>query len=218
MIEHDGSAQGTARRRRMIVGITGATGTVIGIGLLRALAELDVETHLILSRWGKATMAMETAYHVRDVTALADHVYESDDMAAAISSGSFRVDAMIVAPCSMKTLAAIRAGFGGDLMSRAADVTLKERRPLVLVARETPLSSIHLENMLALSRAGVTIMPPVPAFYTRPATVQDIVDNTVARVLDQVGLHLPDTPRWVGPPELSTTMPHLAERETHGSH
>jgi 4-hydroxy-3-polyprenylbenzoate decarboxylase len=188
--------------RRLVVAITGATGAAIGIAVLKALASLEVETHLVLSRWARTTIAMETDHRIADVTALADHVHGIDDQAASISSGSFPVDGMIIAPCSMKTLAAIRTGFGDNLISRAADVTLKERRRLVLAVRETPLSPIHLENMLALSRIGATIMPPVPAFYTRPATVADIVEHTAARILDQFGLAVPDIPRWAGPPDL----------------
>jgi 4-hydroxy-3-polyprenylbenzoate decarboxylase len=195
----------TQQHRRLVVAITGATGAAIGIAVLRALASLDVETHLIVSRWGRATIAMETGDKVANVTALADHFHEIDDQAAAISSGSFPVDGMIIAPCSMKTLAAIRVGFDDNLITRAADVTLKERRRLVLSIRETPLSSIHLENMLALSQAGAVIMPPMPAFYTRPGTVADIVNHQAARILDQFGLTLPEIPRWVGPPTLIGT-------------
>jgi 4-hydroxy-3-polyprenylbenzoate decarboxylase len=184
---------------KLIVGMTGATGAVLGIRCLQALRSLRVETHLVLSQWARATIEMETGYSVRDVRALADHVYGVRDQAAAISSGSFRTDGMLVVPCSMKTLAAIRAGYGESLIARAADVTLKEHKPLVLVPRETPLSEIHLENMLALARMGVVMAPPVPAFYHRPASVEDIVDHTAARILDQLGLELPGTSRWRGP-------------------
>jgi 4-hydroxy-3-polyprenylbenzoate decarboxylase len=184
---------------KLIVGMTGATGAVLGIRCLQALRSLQVETHLVLSQWARATIEMETGYSVRDVHALADHVYGVRDQAAPISSGSFRTDGMLIVPCSMKTLAAVRAGYGESLIARAADVTLKERKPLVLVPRETPLSVIHLENMLALARMGVVMAPPVPAFYHRPASVADIVDHTVARVLDQLGLELPGVSRWPGP-------------------
>lgn len=183
---------------RLVVAITGATGSVIGVRILAALRELGVETHLVLSRWGRATLALETDLSVAQVAAMADHSYGPDDQAALISSGSFRTDGMIIAPCSMKTLAAIRTGYGEGLVPRAADVTLKERRRLVLVPRELPLSEIHLDNMLALARMGVVMAPPVPAFYTRPATVDDIVDHLCARVLDQFGLDLPGAPRWAG--------------------
>lgn len=134
------------------------------------------------------TIETETRYSAREAHALADHVYGVRDQAAAISSGSFRTDGMVVIPCSMKTLAAIRTGYGEGLIARAADVTIKERKPLVLVPREMPLSMIHLENMLALARMVVVVAPPVPAFYQRPATIDDITDHIVARVLDQFGL------------------------------
>jgi 4-hydroxy-3-polyprenylbenzoate decarboxylase len=176
--------------------MTGASGAVLGIRLLDALRSLPVETHLVLSQWARATIETETGYSVRQVRALADHVYGVRDQAAAISSGSFRTDGMVVIPCSMKTLAAIRSGYGEGLIARAADVTIKEHKPLVLVPREMPLSVIHLENMLALARMGVVMAPPVPAFYQRPASVDDIVDHIVARVLDQFGLELPGTSRW----------------------
>lgn len=185
-------------RARIVVGMTGATGVVIGIELLRALRQLNVETHLIMSRWARATLATETDLTVSDVRALADHVHGPDDQAATISSGTFRTDGMVVVPCSMKTLAAIRSGYGDGLIARAADVTLKERRRLVLVPRETPLNEIHLENMLVLARMGVVILPPVPAFYLRPQSVSDIVAILVSRVLDQFGWELPGTVRWKG--------------------
>ncbi|MEV7323086.1 non-oxidative hydroxyarylic acid decarboxylases subunit B [Streptomyces sp. NPDC093970] len=184
---------------RLVVGMTGATGAVFGVRLLEQLAELpSVETHLVLSRWARATIELETGRTVREVAALADEVYAPEDQAARVSSGSFRTDGMVVAPCSMKTLAGIRAGYAEGLVGRAADVVLKERGRLVLVARETPLSDIHLENMLALSRMGVTIMPPVPAFYHHPRTVDDIVDHITTRVLDQFGLPSPAAERWAG--------------------
>jgi flavin prenyltransferase len=192
---------------KLIVGMTGATGAVLGIRCLQALRSLQVETHLVLSQWARATIELETDYSVRDVRALADRVYGVRDQAAAISSGSFRTDGMLIVPCSMKTLAAIRAGYGESLIARAADVTIKERKPLVLVPRETPLSEIHLENMLALARMGVIMAPPVPAFYHRPASVADIVDHTVARVLDQLGLELPVTSRWQGPERIAAPPP-----------
>jgi len=190
---------------RLVVGMTGATGAIIGIRLLEALRTLDVETHLVLSQWARATIEMESDCSVRDVRALATRTYGPKDQAAAISSGSFRTDGMIVVPCSMKTVAAIRMGYGEGLIGRAADVTLKERRRLVLVPRETPLSEIHLDNMLALSRMGASIVPPMPAFYHRPGSVDEIVDHTVARLLDQFGLELPDTRRWEGPPPRKNT-------------
>nr|WP_083466796.1 UbiX family flavin prenyltransferase [Kibdelosporangium sp. MJ126-NF4] len=181
---------------RLVVAITGATGSIIGIRILAALRDLDVETHLVLSRWGRATLELETGLSAADVYALADHVHGHGDHSAAIASGSFRTDGMIIAPCSMKTLGAIRAGYGDGLIPRAADVTLKERRKLVLVPRELPLSEIHLENMLALAKMGVIMAAPVPAFYTKPETIDDIVTHISARILDQFNLTMPEAKRW----------------------
>jgi 4-hydroxy-3-polyprenylbenzoate decarboxylase len=183
---------------RIVVAMTGATGAVLGIRMLEALRELDVETHLVVSRWARATVTQETSYSIREVTALASTAYSPNDQGAAISSGSFPMDGMIVAPCSMKTLAGIRTGYGDGLIGRAADVTLKERRRLVLVARETPLSAVHLKNMLDLTRMGAVILPPMPAFYNRPTSVAEIVDHIVGRALDQFGLSLPSVRRWAG--------------------
>jgi 4-hydroxy-3-polyprenylbenzoate decarboxylase len=184
---------------KVIVGMTGATGALIGVRLLEALRDLpDVETHLVMTRWAKVTLELETSYTAAQVVALADVVYGPGDQGAPISSGSFLTDAMIVVPCSMKTLAGIRAGYADGLVGRAADVILKERRRLVLVPRETPLSEIHLENMLGLARMGVSIVPPMPAFYNKPKSVDDIVDHLVVRVLDQVGLPASDAGRWNG--------------------
>ncbi|HEX4222811.1 MAG TPA: UbiX family flavin prenyltransferase [Pseudonocardiaceae bacterium] len=195
---------------RLVVGITGATGTIIGVRILAVLRALDVETHLVLSRWGRATLELETGLTANDVHELADHVHGPGDQAAAISSGSFRTDGMIIAPCSMKTLAAVRAGYGDGLIARAADVTLKERRRLVLVPRELPFSEIHLENMLALTRMGAVIAAPVPAFYTKPATVEDIVDHICARVLDQFRLDVP-VPRWPDCRSRPSLQPSISE-------
>jgi 4-hydroxy-3-polyprenylbenzoate decarboxylase len=183
---------------RLIVGITGATGAIYGVRLLERLREAGVETHLVVSRWGVRTLLHETSYTREQVEALATVAYQAGDMGAAISSGSFKTDGMVVAPCSAKTLAAIAHGYGDNLIHRAADVVLKERRRLVLAVREAPLSDIHLENMLKLSRMGVRIMPPLPAFYHHPATVDEIVDHTVMRMLDQCGLELPSLARWSG--------------------
>ena len=191
---------------RLVVGMTGATGATVGIRLLHALRALDVETHLVLSPWARATIEMETDYTTREVRQLASHAYGPKDQAAAISSGSFRTDGMVVAPCSMKTVAAIRVGYGDGLIARAADVTIKERRPLVLVPRESPLSAIHLDNRLFLARVGVHIVPAMPAFYHRPETIDELVDHSVARILDRFGLELPGTRRWTGP----TSRPNAA--------
>ncbi|MEU7581462.1 non-oxidative hydroxyarylic acid decarboxylases subunit B [Streptomyces sp. NPDC041068] len=191
-----------ARTKRLVVGMTGATGAILGIRLLEGLRALpDVETHLVLSNWARSTVELETPYTVREVQDLADVHHKPNDQGATISSGSFRTDGMVVVPCSVKTLAGIRTGYADTLLGRAADVTLKEGRRLVLVPREMPLSQIHLENMLALARQGVTILPPVPAFYNHPRSIDDIVDHIVARVLDQFGLAAPAARRWQGLPE-----------------
>ena len=183
---------------RIIVGITGATGTIYGVRLLERLREAGVDTHLVISRWGARTLMHETPYSREQVEALASATYAPGDMGAAISSGSFRTDGMIIAPCSAKTLAAIAHGYGDSLIHRAADVTIKERRRLVLAVREAPLSDIHLENMLKLSRMGVVILPPLPAFYNHPTTIDDLVDQAVARMLDQFGLETRGVERWAG--------------------
>lgn len=183
---------------RIIVAITGATGAVYGIRLLAALEQLGVERHLIVSRWAEVTILKETGYTAREIGAMASVVHSRDNQGAPMASGSFRHDGMIVAPCSMKTLAAIRFGHADGLIPRAADVTLKERRRLVLLARETPLNEIHLENMLSLSRMGAIIAPPVPGFYSNPKTIDDLVDHTVGRVLDLFGLEMPQIKRWSG--------------------
>jgi flavin prenyltransferase len=183
---------------RIVIGITGASGAIFGIRTLEALQILGIETHLILSRWSRATIASETSYSVAQVEQLASFLHNQDNQAAPVSSGSFRTDGMIIAPCSMKTLAAIRHGYGDSLIARAADVVLKERRKLVLLARESPFSEIHLENMLALARMGAVIFPPVPAFYNQPQSVDDIVRHIVGRLLDQFGLDMPGVQRWTG--------------------
>ncbi|MFZ2650511.1 MAG: UbiX family flavin prenyltransferase [Burkholderiaceae bacterium] len=184
--------------RRLIVAITGATGAIFGVRLLQALRAAEVETHLVLSKWGLQTVEHETGLTSPQLSALASVVHGVGNMAATISSGSFQTEGMVIAPCTMKTLAAIAHGYGDSLVQRAADVVLKERRKLVLVARETPLSEIHLENMLKLARMGVTILPPMPAFYNKPQSIDDIVDHVVARVLDQFGIDAQFAKRWDG--------------------
>ena len=183
---------------RLIVGITGATGVVYGVRLLQRLAEAGVETHLVISRWGGRTLLHETIYSREQVEAFATEVHAPNDMGATIASGSFKTAGMIIAPCSVKTLGAIAHGYGDSLVHRAADVTLKERRKLLLSVREAPLSEIHLENMLKLARMGAIVMPPVPAFYTNPRTLDDVIEYTVARMLDQFGIEVPGAPRWEG--------------------
>ena len=186
---------------RLIVGITGATGTILGVRLLQVLKEHKVETHLILSNWGARTLVHETPYSVTRVQEMATKCYGAQDQAAAVSSGSFITDGMVICPCSVRSLAAIAQGHGDSLVHRAADVILKERRKLALVVRETPLSDIHIENMLRLSRMGVVIFPPVPAFYNKPKSVDDIINHTVGRLLDLFGIETKLVKRWQGGPE-----------------
>jgi len=183
---------------RLIVGITGATGSVYGIRLLQALRKVEVESHVIVSKWGLQTMLHETGYSLEQIRRLADVWHLPGDQGAAVSSGSFVTHGMVVIPCSMRTLAAIAHGTGDHLVHRAADVMLKERRKLALVVREAPFNEVHLENMLKLARMGVTILPPVPAFYNHPRTVEEIVDHTVMRILDQFEIHVDLMPRWEG--------------------
>lgn len=196
--QHARQIEPLSPRKRIIVAMTGATGSILGIKTLLALRHLNVETHLILSKWAEATLKYETDYTVANVRALADVVHSIHDMAAPVASGSFRVDGMIVVPCSMKTLAAISCGFCDDLIARAADVVLKERRKLVLVTRETPLSTIHLQNMLEISRAGAIVFPPMMTFYTRPGAIGEMVDHSVGRILDLFGLDTGEFERWDG--------------------
>ena len=184
--------------RRLVVAITGATGTLFGVRLLQVLQGTDVETHLVISRWGARTLAHETPFTVDEVRRMATRSYAEGDQGAALSSGSFVTMGMVVVPCSMKTLSAIAHGYGEDLVRRAADVVLKERRRLVLAVREAPLSDIHLENMLKLSRMGAVISPPVPAFYGHPKTIDDLVNHTVSRLLDLFDVHLDVAERWSG--------------------
>ena len=183
--------------RRLIVAITGASGTIFGVRLLEMLQGTGIETHLIMSRWGARTLVHETSYTPDQVNALASVVHPLTDQGATISSGSFVTIGMVIAPCSVRTLAAIAHGLGDNLIHRAADVVLKERRKLVLAVREAPLSDIHLENMLKLSRMGVVISPPMPALYSRPQTIDDMVNYTCVRLLDQLGVHV-DAARWAG--------------------
>lgn len=184
--------------KSLVVGITGASGAVYGVRLLEVLAPMLVETHLVVSKWGQRTLEHETGRSLDDLRALAERHYAPGDMAALMSSGSAAIEGMVVAPCSARSLAAIACGLSENLIHRAADVMIKERRPLVLLVRETPLSAIHLENMLKLARLGVTILPPVPAFYGRPESIDAMVDYTVARTLDQVGLRRDSDARWQG--------------------
>ena len=193
-------------KKRLIVGITGATGAVYGIEILKALKSVsDWESHVILSDAGALNLWHELAMKRKDVERLADVAYHPKDIAAAIASGSFLTHGMVVAPCSMKTLAAVAHAHADDLIARAADVVLKERRRLVLVPRETPLNLAHLRNMAAVTEMGGIIFPPVPAFYAKPKSIDELVAHTVARVLDLFGVHSATLERWQGmkgtPPE-----------------
>ncbi len=186
-----------AKRRRLVVGIAGSSGPQYGIALLRTLHSLaSIETHLVLSKGAIRTIELEAGLDPADVCGLADVVHDAEDLAAPISSGSFLTIGMVVAPCSMKTLAAIAHGYSDSLLSRAADVTLKERRTLVLVTRETPLSLVHLRNMVAVTEAGATVLPPMPAFYHHPQSIDDLVAQTVGKVLDQFGIEHRTFRRW----------------------
>ena len=181
---------------RLVVGISGASGVVYGIRLLEALRPLPIETHLVISRSGEVTLAYETDRKLAEVKALADICHPVADIGAAISSGSFRTLGMVIAPCSIRSMAEIASGVTSSLLTRAADVTLNERRRLVLMLRETPLHSGHLRNLLALSEMGAVIAPPVPAFYANPQSIDDLVDQSVGRVLDLFGIDSPLVRRW----------------------
>jgi len=184
---------------RLVVGISGASGVIYGIRVLEILRQhADVETHLVMSATGKMNIPIETDWKVKDVEGLADHVYRVGDVAATLASGSFRTDGMIVAPCSMRSLSSIVNSYADNLLTRAADVVLKEGKRLVLVTRETPLHAGHCRLLLEATRMGITIAPPVPAFYIRPATVDDIVNHTVGRLLDLFDLDSGVVKRWQG--------------------
>lgn len=186
-------------KKRLVVGISGSSSPVYGIRLLEVLRELDVETHLVMTRGATQTISLETDRKVEDVIKLASVVHERTNLAAPISSGSFLVEGMVVAPCSMKTLAGIAHSYTDDLLTRAADVNLKERRKLVVVPRETPLHLGHLRNMVAVTEMGGVILPPMPAFYHRPRTIADIVDQTIGKILDQFQIDHQLFQRWSGP-------------------
>ena len=181
---------------RLIVGISGASGVIYGVRLLQALKPLPVETHLVMTRTAEVTLAHETKMKVSDVRRLADVAYPIDDLAAAVSSGSFQTMGMIVAPCSMRSLGEIAHGISSNLLTRAADVVLKERRRLVLVARETPLHTIHLRNLVTVSELGAIVAPAMPAFYNKPKTLDDVIDHTVGRLLDLFDIDTGKVKRW----------------------
>jgi 4-hydroxy-3-polyprenylbenzoate decarboxylase len=185
-----------ASERPLLVAMTGATGAIYGVRVLETLRDLGVETHLVVSRWAETTIRTETDLRPEDVRALATVVYDEDDLAAPPASSAFATAGMIVAPCSMRTLAAVANGLSDNLIQRAADVHLKEGRKLVLLVRESPLSVIHLENMLRVAKAGAVVAPPVPAFYAKLRSLDDMVDHTVGRVLDQLGVEHERIRRW----------------------
>jgi 4-hydroxy-3-polyprenylbenzoate decarboxylase len=189
----------SGKPRRIIVAITGATGAVYGVRLLQRLsATPGVETHLVISDAAALTLHQEVGMQKRDVEALAHVVHKNREIGASVASGSFHTDGMVIAPCSMKTLAAVAHGLSDNLIARAADVVLKERRRLILMVRETPFNLAHLRNMTAVTEMGGIVFPPVPGFYQRPATIDDMVDHTVARVLDLLGIEHTLAPEWPG--------------------
>jgi len=190
------SGREPARRRRLIVGITGASGVIYGIRLLERLREAEIETHLVISKAGEMTLAYESDLKPKDVKALATVSHAIGDVGAACSSGSFETEGMIIAPCSMRSLAEIATGVTTSLLTRSADVVLKERRRLVLMVRETPLTNVHLRNMLTVSEMGGIIAPPVPAFYAEPKSIDDIVEHSVGRILDLFGIDTGQINRW----------------------
>jgi 4-hydroxy-3-polyprenylbenzoate decarboxylase len=189
------------KKLRIVVGISGASGAIYGVRLLEKLRGIkeSIEVHLILTRSGEKTLFLETGKAAAEIKQLADYSYALEDIACRLASGSFPTTAMVIAPCSIHTMSAIATGISSNLLVRAADVALKERRRLVLVVRESPLHLGHLRNLTALAEMGAIIAPPVPAFYNRPQTVMDIVDHTVERVLDLIGLPDPAARRWEGP-------------------
>jgi 4-hydroxy-3-polyprenylbenzoate decarboxylase len=207
--------------RRVIVGISGASGVIYGVRLLEVLRGVaDVETHVVVSPAARRTLALETDLPPRHIEAISDVVYRPGDLAAAISSGSFRASGMAVAPCSIKTAAGIALSYSDNLLLRAADVTLKERRPLLLLVRETPLHLGHLRLLVQVAELGAVVMPPMPAFYHRPKTLHDIVDQTVNRALDLLGIELEKDlfARWQGPPPGHADRPHdAADHRGNGS-
>jgi 4-hydroxy-3-polyprenylbenzoate decarboxylase len=183
---------------KVVVGISGGSGAIYGVSLLKALKELGVETHLVVSTMGEYVTEHECGVNLEQLKGLATYYHDNKNFAAPIASGSFKVDKTIIVPCSMKTLSGIANGFSDSLLTRACDVSIKERRPLIIVPRETPLSPIHLENMLKLANMGITIFPPSPGFYNHPETIEDIVLNMTGRLLDMLGIENDLISRWKG--------------------
>jgi len=189
---------GEYKKKRVIIGITGASGVIYGIEMLKELSKKDLETHLIISDSGKENITLETDYSVRDVESMADNVYHNDDLGAPLSSGSFLTNGMIVAPCTIKTLSGIANSYSDNLLVRAADVTLKEKRKLVLMIRETPLHKGHLKLMTMAADMGAHILPPIPSFYHHPKTIEDIIHQTIGKVFDYFGFEHNLFRRWGG--------------------
>lgn len=181
---------------RLVVGITGSTGAIYGVRMLEVLKKCKVQAHLVITEWAKKCLALETNYDLKYLRSLAESYSDDSNMAASISSGTYKTDGMVVIPCSMKTLSSIANGYDETLVARAAGVTIKESRKLVLVTRETPLTSINLENMLKLAKIGVVILPPIPGFYNKPKTIDDLVNHTVGKCLDQFGIEHSLYKRW----------------------
>ena len=188
--------KGNTNSKRIIVAISGASGVIYGVRILELLRHQGIETHLIISEAGKINLRIETEYTLAEVEKLADHCYQNQDIGGAVASGSFFTDGMVVAPCTIKTLSAIANSYNDNLIVRAADVILKERRKLVLMVRETPLHKGHLRLMSQAADVGAHIFPPVPIFYTKPKTIQDIVDHTIGRVFDFLGIEHALFKRW----------------------
>jgi len=181
---------------KLVIGITGSTGVIYGVRILQVLRQCNIQTHLVITEWAKKCLGMETDYKLDQLKSLATEYSDDSNLASGISSGTYRHDGMIVIPCSMKTLSSIANGYDETLVARAAGVTLKESRKLVLVTRETPLTAINLENMLKLARLGVVILPPVPGFYTKPKSIEQIIDHTVGKCLDQFNIDHDLYKRW----------------------
>ncbi len=188
-------------QQKILMAITGASGAIYGIRLLQILRDLNIETHLIISKAAEVTISYESNYNIKDIKKMASHCYSINDIGASPASGSYKFDGMIIAPCSMKSLAEIATGIGGNLISRSADVMLKEHRRLVLMTRETPLNDIHLKNMLTASRAGAIIAPPMPAFYNKPTNLEEVIDHNIGRVLDLFKIDSGIIKEWEGRPK-----------------
>ncbi|WP_308012413.1 UbiX family flavin prenyltransferase [Arthrobacter sp. M4] len=205
-------------KKKIVIGMSGSTGVILGVRALQMLREVpDVETHLVLSRNAALNLQLETDYTAQEVRELADVVHSFSDIGASIASGSFRADAMIVVPCSMKTLSGIAHSYADNLLVRAADVMLKERRTLVLAVRETPLHLGHLRLLTQAAELGAVIFPPVPAFYHRPESLEDVIDQSVGRMLDQVGIELPTLPRWPGTAVAAASQRHAGKDHEAGT-